>query len=210
LGPLTSATSGDTDTSKSLFISNWDCISWCEISRDVGLDFRTMFSTAAVGSIFSSGQATVTVALELLGYGVIPSSQFIFWDDVQSIAQIPAPTTNSSTITTMISTSVLTPTNNQTSAGEVETQSTLANPEPTTNTATISSMGNGTFLVPYAGELLIGIIAIIAVAFMVLHKKPNVPSHLEREFGKQYCTNCGSKLPQNARYCGECGSSQAE
>ena len=63
----------------------------------MGADFRTMFSAAAVGSIFGSGPATVTVALELLGYGIIPTSQFIFWDDVQFNAQVPGPTSNSLT-----------------------------------------------------------------------------------------------------------------
>jgi hypothetical protein len=216
-GPLTAATSGDTDTSKSLFLSNWDCISWCEVSRDVGADFRTMFSAAAVGSIFGSGPATVTVALELLGYGIIPTSQFIFWDDVQFSAQVPGSTSNS--LTTFVveptSTTASTTTNEVmiSSSQETVTQNTaLTNSQMGTENVTTPLAQNGLSAISNSSGLVVVIVAAVlvvaAVGYVLLRKKAPAPSKPDVKSGKRYCWNCGTELRQNAGFCGKCGSEQ--
>ena len=125
-GALTREASADTDASKSLFLANWNCISWCEVSRDVGADFRTMFSPATVSSIFGSGASTATIALELLGYGTLQTSQFIFWDDVQFNAQVVATNSVSTRVAEPTSTSTSTTTSEVTTSANLETGSSQA------------------------------------------------------------------------------------
>jgi hypothetical protein len=215
-GPLTQATSGDTDTSKSLFVSNWDCVSWCELSRDVGADFRTMFSAAAIGSIFGPGPVTVTVALELLGYGILPTSQFIFWDDVQFNAQVPVPTTSQTTFVVEPTSTVESTTTSQALAStsqETATQATaLASAQTTTEAVTTPLSQNGPFAIMDMSALLVAIVVVIivavAVGFILLRRKGTGTSRRDMTVAKGYCTNCGKQLPGNTRFCPECGSGQ--
>lgn len=157
-GPLTQGTSGDTPTSKSMLMSSVmsPCPTWCEFSRDVGSDIRSLFSPSAVSSVFSSETTTITIALEILGYGSTAENQFIFWDDVQLSVQVPNQSTSSTSANTSSQSVQLT----VTSSSNSSLGPTLST---TTETKTVG------FVLALTTEQIYGsIAAAFAIAFVVV------------------------------------------
>jgi len=115
-GPNTRITNAGTDTTQNIMISEHGCQTWCEISRNIGDDFRSFFSSDKIAASFNNaGSVPVTVALELLGYIGMTDNQFIQWDDVQAVVSVPRQTTTTTstaqqtTTEITVSTSSLTP-----------------------------------------------------------------------------------------------------
>jgi len=89
-GPQISSQLAQTDTQKEVLLSG-GCVGWCPVSLDVGNDFSTMFDQAKYSSAFgANGPVMLKVALENVGYGFVSGNQFVYWDNVQALASVPA------------------------------------------------------------------------------------------------------------------------
>jgi KaiC/GvpD/RAD55 family RecA-like ATPase len=174
-GALTREASANTEASKSLFLANWNCVSWCEVSRDVGADFRTMFSPATVSSIFGSGASTATIALELLGYGEEPfqTSQFIFWDDVQFNAQVVATNSVSTRVAEPTSTSTSTTSSEVTTSANLETGSSQATTQGFSVSTGQLAVGNQaqTGTIGLLGSISAVILVAVVASVLVMKKR---------------------------------------
>lgn len=108
-GPqISGATTGDTQTLKSILLPPSLCPSWCSIEVDSGSDFKDLFDPVMYADVFLSDTSVqVAVSLELLVY-LTNNAQYILWDDVSATAQIPAvqnATTTSTSLTSITASS---------------------------------------------------------------------------------------------------------
>jgi hypothetical protein len=69
------------------------------LNRDVGEDLHSLFGPQGL-QIFEQNQTTITLGLELMGFGYIPTAQVMLWDDVQAAALVPMNSTETTTTTT--------------------------------------------------------------------------------------------------------------
>jgi hypothetical protein len=91
----------DTAQSKSIFVTQagFGSSGWLHLERDVGQDLQSLFGSQGL-QVFGQNQTTVTLGLELMGFGYIPTSQVMLWDDVQATVLVPTNTTETATTTT--------------------------------------------------------------------------------------------------------------
>jgi hypothetical protein len=87
-----------------------NCPGWCQMAANVGQDIRVQYGVGPWSSAFrSSHTISVTTAVELVGQLPYEDNQFVFWDDIQAFALVPANMTvitssTQSIVTTQLST----------------------------------------------------------------------------------------------------------
>ncbi|MGA2462622.1 MAG: hypothetical protein ABSF82_14485 [Candidatus Bathyarchaeia archaeon] len=91
----------DTVQSKSIFVyqAGLGSSEWLHLNRDVGEDLHSLFGPQGL-QIFEQNKTTITLGLELMGFGYIPTYQIMLWDDVQAAALVPMNSTETTTTTT--------------------------------------------------------------------------------------------------------------
>lgn len=204
-GPeITSSTTRDNQTLKSILRPPTLCPSWCSIAVDASSDFKDLFDPARYDQVFlGDSSAQITVSLELLIYRT-NDAQYVFWDDVNATAQVL-----SLQSTTTTSTSTL--------ASGSEISSTVASSSTSTRTpativTTFQETVGATQLSQNAKRLLpLGVVGLVIVALVIdLTRRirqagmRSASSHGVRS--QILCHECGRSTPIGASFCDGCGT----
>jgi len=201
----------NTTTTRSIVVSLQNCVaSWCLLQADVGADFRSNFDLAS-GSVFQTAtRIPIKIALELLLYGGT-ETQFMFWDDVQLIASIPAQSTTTQTTSSEPSTQLNSISTTQTTLRTIGVVSTA------TMTSTVTSIQTVGFTLTREQSFLILLPALIlilaAILIDVMRRRNNSAAKDKRKSSKAKlagirCYRCGGDLRRGDRFCDRCGAKQ--
>ena len=165
---------------------------WWELDRDVEQDFELLFGSEGQG-VFQQDQTTVTIALELMGFGFIPTYQVMLWDDIEALARVGM----NSTTTTMASVSTTTTSSS--------IQSTMSTSTSSYSSTTSSTPTEGALLgaIPWMQASVAVAVALTLVTCFFLAGR----SMRKRTHTGITCTHCGaSDLRTDSIYCPECGT----
>ena len=203
-GPqISSATTGDTQTLKSILLALSLCPSWCSTEVDLGSDFKDLFDPSRYADVFlSDSSVQVTVSLELLVY-LTNDVQSIFWDDVGATAQVPAvqnATTTSTSLTSITASSTA-----FSSLSSTDTTATSTVQEKTTRVpGTEFPMNPNSLLLLGA---LVMVIVVLALDLTVRMRHGRIRQTKSPGVRKQVrCSKCEMSSPADANFCDACGT----
>lgn len=198
-GPqISAATTGDTQTLKSILLAPSLCPNWCSTEVDSGSDFKELFDPGRYADVFlSDSSVQVTVSLELLVY-LTGNAQYIFWDDVAAKAQVPSVQNATTTSTSLTSITA-------SSTAVSSFSSTHATVQETTIVQGTGFPANPNSL------LLLGALVMVIVALTVdltmRMRRGRIRQTKSPASRKQIqCPKCGMSFPIDADFCDVCGT----